>query len=78
MSALTRHDVETLLLLNALGPDGALPIEVAPRLGLSTSLASAVGVALATLEGAGFVTTAGGRYVRTEAGSAQLHPYSPE
>jgi hypothetical protein len=78
MSALTRHDVETLLLLNALGPEGALPVEVAPRLGLSTSLAAAVGVALASLEGAGFVSTADGRYVRTEAGSARLHAYSPE
>ncbi len=69
---LSRGEVETLCLLDAVGIDGAAATEVTDRLGLSSTLAVTVSDALETLVSSGLLVNVEGRYKLTDKGRIKL------
>ncbi len=69
---LSRGEAESLVMLSVLWR-GAVPMDqLAPRLGLSTTVSVAVQRAYASLEAAGLVESDGERLALTEAGRGRL------
>ncbi len=68
----TREEIETLCLLHAVGPHGCPVGELAARLGLSSTVASAVAESIVPLVGAGRLAMDDGSIRRTREGDRWL------
>lgn len=68
----SRAEIESLCILEAVGPDGCTSTQLAERLGLSPALADAVAEAAADLEASGWLSLEEERICRTDEGQAHL------
>lgn len=69
---LSRGEVESLCILNAVGSEGCAPLALAGRLGLSETVADAVARSTETLVLRGWLAEEDDRLSLTEAGRAAL------
>ncbi len=69
---LSRAEIETLCLLDAVGTTASMPIQIAERLGLCMSQGPAIIDALATLVSGGLLAEANEHYRRTNQGTVKL------
>jgi hypothetical protein len=71
-SKLSRAEIETLCLLDAVGTTGAIAVQVAERLGLCITQADAVSDALGTLVSSALLVEVDGLYNMTGDGRTRL------
>ena len=71
-AGLSRGEVETLCILSVVGVDGCPTHELAPRLGLSRSLAVGIAHGMAPLVGSGLLLQLEDMFYVSDAGAALL------